>query len=264
MEETRQQSDQNGPATSVRPALLVIITAVIFFALGYGAAWIAFNSVFSGQDALAQVVNNAVNRAFAEYDIVQERAAAAAAPAPEPEAPTVQDINVDDDPAFGPEDAPIVIVEFSDFRCGFCARFHTQTFETLKTQYEGQIRFVYRDFPVVGGEQAALAAECVHDQGEDLFWDYHDLLFQNQQSVADPAALSELASRLDLNQDTFETCLAEETHRAEIENDFAEGLSYGVRGTPAFFINGRAVVGAQPLATFQQIIDEELALVEAG
>ncbi len=264
MEEIQQISAAPRAGTTVRPALLVLITAVVFFVLGYGAAWIAFNSIFSTQDELAQVVTTAVNRAFSEFDVAQARAQAQAPAAPAETAPTVQEISVDDDPAFGPEDAPVVIVEFSDFRCGFCGRFHNQTFETLKTQYEGQIRFVYRDFPVVGGEQAALAAECVHEQGLDLFWEYHDVLFQNQQTIADPAVLSELASGLDVDMEAFETCLVEETYRAEIEHDFAEGLSYGVRGTPAFFINGRAVVGAQPLAVFQQIIDEELAVAEAG
>ena len=262
MEEMQPVTPAGEAQGANRSVVIVVVTAVVFFVLGYGAAWFAFNSVFSSQDELTQIVNNAVNEAFAEFDLQQGAAVADAAP--EQAAPAVQEVSVDDDPAFGPEDAPITIVEFSDFRCGFCGRFHEQTFGALKSQYEGQIRFVYRDFPVVGGEQAALAAECVHDQGEDLFWEYHDLLFANQQTISSNDVLTELASTLDMDQDVFATCLAEATHSAEIEADFAEGLSYGVRGTPAFFINGRAVVGAQPLAVFQQIIDEELAAVEAG
>lgn len=263
MEELQSEPIVTQEPAAARPALLVLVTAVVFFALGYGAAWLAFNSVFGTQDEIAQAVENAVDQAFAEYDL-NRPAAVVEAPSVEDVVPSIQDVSVDDDPGLGPEDAPIVIVEFSDFRCGFCARFHNDTFKTIMAQYEGQIRFVYRDFPVVGGEQAALAGECVHDQGETLFWDYHDLLFANQQSISDPAALTELASTLDLDIDAFETCLADATHAGEIQIDVNDGLAAGVRGTPAFFINGRAVVGAQPLAVFQQIIDEELAAVEAG
>lgn len=263
MEDVQVVTTAATDSVPARPGLIVFITAVVFFALGYGAAWFAFNSVFQTQDEIAQTVQTAVNQAFAEFDLNQPPSAVVEAPAVE-EAPAVREVSVDDDPALGPEDAPIVIVEFSDFRCGFCGRFHNDTFPAIMEQYEGQIRFVYRDFPVVGGEQAALAAECVHDQGEALFWDYHALLFENQQSTGSAEALTELASTLDIDADAFETCLADATHAGEIQIDVNDGLAAGVRGTPAFFINGRAVVGAQPLTVFQQIIDEELAAVEAG
>jgi protein-disulfide isomerase len=261
-----EQPSVGNPKTTqqvtVRPAILVIVTAVIFFVLGYGASWFAFNSVLDAESELAQTVENAVNAAFAEYTLGQ---GAAVAGVPQATAvPEILDISVDDDPALGPEDAPITIVEFSDFRCGFCGRFHTQTFRPLLDQYEGQIRFVYRDFPVVGGELAALAAECVHEQGEDVFWQYHELLFANQQTIGEASKLSELAGTLDLDQEAFQVCVESGATEAEIQADFAEGMAYGVRGTPAFFINGRAVIGAQPLAVFQQIIDEELAALGAN
>ncbi|GAB4574080.1 MAG: hypothetical protein Kow0077_18840 [Anaerolineae bacterium] len=262
MVEEYQYNEQQSRSKGTRPALIVIVTAVIFFALGYGAAWFAFNSTFGSQDELAQVVQNAVNEAFSEFELAQGQADTAAAQQPEPTAAPVE-VSLDDDPAWGPEDAPVVIVEFSDFRCGFCGRFFAQTLPTLKEQYAGQIRFVYRDFPVVGGEQAALAAQCVFEQSEDLFWQYHDILFQNQSSTGERDVLVDLASGLDdIDLDAFQTCLDEERYASEIAADFNDGLSYGVRGTPAFFINGRAVVGAQPLAVFQQVIDE--ALAEAG
>ncbi len=258
MEQEYSLSGTGAAQSAVRPTVLVVVTAVIFFALGYGAAWFAFNSVVNAEEELAQTVTNAVNAAFAAYDLQQQEGAAAVAEAPRA-APGVQDISVDDDPALGPEDAPITIVEFSDFRCGFCGRFHTQTFGALMEQYEGQIRFVYRDFPVVGGELAALAAECVSEQSDELFWEYHDLLFANQADIGNAAKLSELAGTLALDQEAFQTCVDSEAMKSEIEADFTEGLTYGVQGTPAFFINGRAVVGAQPLAVFQQVIDAELA-----
>jgi hypothetical protein len=82
------------------------------------------------------------------------------------------EISVDDDPALGPADAPITIVEFSDFRCPYCSRFHLETFPDLMASFPDQIRFVYRDFPVVGGFEAALAANCANEQ--DAFWEFHD------------------------------------------------------------------------------------------
>ncbi|NPV66804.1 MAG: DsbA family protein [Anaerolineae bacterium] len=237
--------------------VMVLITAVLFFVLGYGAAWLALGTAVQGQAGLRETVRTAVAESFAALDLRAEAA-------PTQEAPTVLEVSVDDDPAFGPEDAPITIVEFSDFRCGFCGRFHAQTYGPLMQKYEGLIRFVYRDFPVVGGERAALAAECVHDQGEDLFWAYHDVLFANQQSLTSDEALVSLAADLGVDTEAMATCLADELHADEVQKDFTDGMALGVRGTPAFFINGRPVIGAQPLAVFQQIIDAELAAPEAG
>ncbi len=245
--------DQDRGASRV---VIVLITAVLFFVLGYGAAWLALGAAVQEQVGLRETVRTAVAESFAGLDLRAEAAPTAT--------PTVLEVSVDDDPAFGPEDAPITIVEFSDFRCGFCGRFHAQTYGPLMEKYEGLIRFVYRDFPVVGGERAALAAECVHDQGEDLFWAYHDVLFASQQSLTSDDALVSLAADLGVDTEALATCLADEVYADEVQKDFADGMALGVRGTPAFFINGRAVIGAQPLAVFQQIIDAELAAQEAG
>ncbi len=243
-------------ATSASPGraiLPLIITAVVFFVIGFAIAYLAFSAGAATQTAaLENTVRSAVSEALSGLNL----GAVAAAPTAEP-TPSVYDVSVDDDPAMGPEDAPIVMVEFSDFRCPYCARFQTQTLDPLLAQYEGQIRFVYRDFPVVGGDRAAMAAECAQDQ--NVFWEYHDLLFENQSSLGTDDALIELAGQLDIDVSVFSTCLSNNTHQEEIQNDFNEGMSYGVRGTPAFFINGRPIVGAQPLASFQQVIDEELA-----
>lgn len=257
MEQEHQSFKGQDQDHGVSRVVIVLITAVLFFVLGYGAAWLALGAVVQDQAGLRETVRTAVAESFAGLDL---RAEAAPTQAP----PTVLEVSVDDDPAFGPEDAPITIVEFSDFRCGFCGRFHAQTYGPLMEQYEGLIRFVYRDFPVVGGERAALAAECVHDQGEDLFWEYHDVLFANQQSLTSDEALVSLAADLGVDTEALATCLADEVHADEVQKDFADGMALGVRGTPAFFINGRAVIGAQPLAVFQQIIDAELAALDAG
>lgn len=169
--------------------------------------------------------------------------------------PTRFDIELDDDPAIGPEDAPIVIVEFSDFRCPYCRRFHEDTFPALLAAYPDQILFVYRDFPVVGGTEAALASECADEQG--AYWDYHDLLFSGGLELGTNAYLT-YAEDLDLDMDEFNACMDEERYADEVEADARYAAGLGANGTPTFFINGIPLVGAQPLINFQQIIDAEL------
>jgi protein-disulfide isomerase len=176
--------------------------------------------------------------------------------AQDPSQPTRFEIDLDDDPAMGPEDAPIVIVEFSDFRCPYCRRFHEDTFQALWDAYPDQIRFVYRDFPVVGGVEAAQASECADEQG--AYWDYHDLLFSGGLELGTGAYLS-YAEDLDLDMDEFNACMDEERYADEVEADARYAAGLGANGTPTFFINGIPLVGAQPLASFQQIIDAELA-----
>jgi protein-disulfide isomerase len=165
------------------------------------------------------------------------------------------DVSVDDDPALGPDDAPITIIEFSDFACQFCRRFHQETFQLLMDAYPGQIRFVYRDFPVVGGFEAAQAAECADEQG--FFWEYHDLLFTGTQGLS-RGAYEQYAEDLGMDTDVFTTCLDEERYKSEVTNDANYASSLGISGTPTFFINGIPLVGAQPLGNFKQVIDGEL------
>lgn len=173
------------------------------------------------------------------------------------------DYLADDDPYIGPEDAPVVMVEFSDFLCGFCGRHFQQTLQPLLERYEGHIRYVYRDFPVIGGEtsyRAALAAECAADQGE--FWEYHNLLFDNQSALSQGdtrGTLVGFAQNLGLDMDAFSTCYDSEQHQQDIRLDLLDAQSIGASGTPAFYINGRFVSGAQGFDTFAAIIDNELS-----
>lgn len=123
-------------------------------------------------------------------------------------------------------------------------------------QYEGQIRFVYRDFPVVGGEAAAFASECADEQGE--YWTYHDALFDDPNAFTSMDVFVSTAEELGLDAEAFEACLESDEIREEIINDYNDGRAYGVTGTPTFFVNGVRLVGAQPLSAFQSVIDEEL------
>jgi protein-disulfide isomerase len=180
--------------------------------------------------------------------------------APQPTVLAVVDVSVDDDPARGPEDAAVTIIEFSDFQCPYCGRFFQQTLPQLMQQYGDRIRFVYRDFPLdqihPNARNAAIAAECADDQGR--FWEYHDLLFSNQQALGVPD-LKRYAEQLGLDADAFAECLDSQKYNEEVSADLRDGIQAGVSGTPTFFINGRRVVGAQPLQTFQTIIDQALA-----
>lgn len=166
------------------------------------------------------------------------------------------EVEEDDDPARGPADAPITMIEFSDFRCPFCKRFFTETLTPLLEAYPDQIRFIYRDFPVVGGFEAALASECAHEQ--DAYWAYHDLLFSGEFEELTSEAYLAYAERLALDLDSFSSCLQEERYTEEVENDARYAAGLGVTGTPTFFINGIPLVGAQPLEIFTQLIDAEL------
>ena len=173
------------------------------------------------------------------------------------EEPSRFDVSVDDDPALGPQDAPITIIEFSDFRCGFCAKFRRETLDALLAEYPDQIHFVYRDFPVAGGYEAALAAECADEQG--AFWDFHDLLFSGEIPNLDRDAFAIYAEKLDLDVQDLLACVDEERLSEEVEADARFASSLGITGTPTFFINGIPLVGAQPLSAFIQIIEYELA-----
>jgi protein-disulfide isomerase len=173
---------------------------------------------------------------------------------------------MDDDPFIGPEDAPVVIVEFSDFFCGFCGQHYEQTLTPILEDYDGYVRYVYRDFPGVGGDFAVLAAmgaECAHDQ--DAFWIYHNTLFERQGSLpttsmdAMNAALIDQAEELGLDVEPFTTCLESQQHLNEVLADLSDAQSAGARGTPAFIINGRLYSGAQPYEQFASIIEGELA-----
>jgi len=179
-----------------------------------------------------------------------------------PPSPTVGIIQVsaDDDPAIGPEDAPVLIVEFSDYQCPFCARSALETFPQILETYEGKIRLVFRDFPLTSihsnAQKAAEAAECADDQGQ--FWAYHDILFQNQQAL-DLDSLKAYAQQLGLDTDAFNECLDSGQYASEVQNDLAQGQSYGVTATPTFFVNGRLLRGAQPFSAFRVAIERELA-----
>ena len=170
-------------------------------------------------------------------------------------------VDLDDDPVLGKKDAPITIVEFGDYQCPFCGRAFQQTFPQIKKDYidTGKAKYVFRDFPLSfhpNAQPAAEASECAHEQGK--FWEFHDTLFTNQESLGKDFYLK-LAGDLKLDVAKFTQCIDSNKYKQEVEDDFNAGSQYGVSGTPSFFINGVRLVGAQPYAAFKQVIDQELA-----
>ena len=160
--------------------------------------------------------------------------------------------------AKGPVDAPIQLVEFSDFHCPFCKRVEPTIAEVLK-KYDGKIRFIYKDFPLDSlhpqARAASEAARCAGEQGK--FWEFHSKIYAGA-SDASAATMQAYAKDVGLDAAAFETCRSNRKHQARVQADVAEGTKFGVSGTPAFFINGRFLSGAQPLEAFSKIIDEEL------
>jgi len=189
--------------------------------------------------------------------------------------PQIIQVSLDDDPVRGNPDAPITMVEFSDFQCPFCQRFHQTTLPLILENYvdTGKVKFVYRDFPIVsihpnGAVVTAIAAECADEQG--MFWQYHDKIFQNQKNwerLATEDIVNELrayAEEFDLNTNQFNDCLDSSKYLNEVNNDLQEGTSYGITGTPVFFIGNEErgyikVTGAQPYSVFQSVLDQMLA-----
>src|SRR5262249_54625145 len=153
---------------------------------------------------------------------------------------------------------PVTIVEFSDFQCPYCKK-SEETLGDLLAKYKGRVKLAYLDFPLreihPQAEQAAEAARCAGEQGK--FWEYHDTLFADQ-SKLDEASLAERARNLKLDERAFQTCLAGGKFKNSVEADIQQGNKIGVAGTPAYFINGVFLSGAQPQAEFEKIIDQAL------
>ena len=173
--------------------------------------------------------------------------------------PPVLPVATDDDPSVGPSGAPITIIEFSDFQCPYCQK-SVGALKELRRLYGDRIRIVYRDYPGPNHPQAnpaAEAAQCAGDQGK--FWEYHDALFDHQGTGWDYEAL---ARDLGLQTGEFSACLNTGRYREEVIKDLQDGLTLGIASTPTFFINGRPLVGARPMADFTAIIDRLLQKAE--
>lgn len=177
-----------------------------------------------------------------------------------PTTTTTKDLKIlESDHVFGDKNAPVVMIEYSDFQCPFCLRFHPTIKQILK-EYPDKVAWVYRHFPLDSIHQharrAAEASECAAEQGK--FFEYADELFNNQSNLGEDL-YTQLASKLGLDTGQFEDCLSSGKYKTKINADVSSGQAAGVRGTPATFINGQLVSGAQSFDTVKGIIDSELS-----
>lgn len=170
-----------------------------------------------------------------------------------------------DGPSRGSVKAPVTLIEFSDFRCSFCRKFWQTTLPLLDKKYisTGKVKFIYRHFAVLGkpSEVAAQAAECAGEQGK--FWEYHDKLFAGAGSplAFTDGKLKSYAKELGLKSQVFNQCVDSGKQLKKVEGETAIGAFLGARGTPAFFLNGQMLVGAQPFEVFESLIEQELKKV---
>lgn len=181
--------------------------------------------------------------------------------------------SIDDDPVKGDQNAPVTIIEFSDFECPFCAKFYFETLPLIEKNYveTGKVKLVFRDFPIQqihpNAIPAAIASECADDQGE--FWPYHDKVFETQKEWNKLDQLGAVdkfkayAVELGLDASEFDECLESAKHINEVSLDYQEGVKYGVSGTPAFFVGNDQtgyvkVEGAKSFASFASVIDSKL------
>ena len=197
----------------------------------------------------------------------------------DPNAPAPQSqpvITADDDPVLGSVDAPVTMIEFSDFQCPFCARFYSETLPLIKANFidTGLVKMVYRDFPLQSihpnAIPAAVASECADEQG--TYWEYHDILFETV-SVWGPMEISGAveqfkvyAADLGLDTETFSECVDTGKYVTEVTDDYADGVAYGVTGTPAFFLGSEQtgyfpISGARPYPEFQFAIEQILGAI---
>lgn len=178
-----------------------------------------------------------------------------------PEIARVQ-VSADDDAVKGDPKAKVEIIEFSDYECPFCGNFYRETLSQIKTEYidTGKAKFIYRDFPLNSihpqAQKAAEAAECAGEQ--DKYYDMHDMLFENGVQGG-PDIFKQYAGDIGLDIAKFSECLDTSKMASEVQKDFQDGQRSGVSGTPAFFVNGKLVSGAQPFSVFKELIDAELA-----
>lgn len=169
-------------------------------------------------------------------------------------------VTEDNNPSLGPASAAITIIEFSDYQCPFCTKFHKEIWPQIKAAYGDQIRLVYRDFPLISihdnAVSAAEAADCALEQNK--YWEFHDALFSDKYSLGKDNYI-QYATELKLDVTAFTTCIDSRKFQSEVNADYTYASNLGVSSTPTFFLNGIPLVGAQPFTVWKGLIDKELA-----
>jgi protein-disulfide isomerase len=235
----------------------------ITFVLGLAVGYIFWGiQPFSKQSEAAQVVKSeptAAQESEAEpAQTADSESAAEGGAQPTPEFRRY-DVPIDDDPVLGSEDAEITLIEFSDYECPFCRKWHMEVFGRIREDYPDQVRFVFRDFPLTSlhpnAVPAAEAANCANEQ--DAFWEFNEKLFNGE--ILSEDIYKQYAQELELDTDAFEECISDGRYNDEVMADYQYASTLGVQSTPTFFLNGIPLVGAQPYEVFKEVIDQELA-----
>lgn len=245
-------------AKNLNPVLVILLVVAAYF-VGSLSTEVKYLKKESGQPVLGANEGNSLS----------------APQAPEDNSAPVK-VSVDDDPVLGNKNAPVTLIEFSDYECPFCKKYFTETYPQVKKDYidTGKVKMVFRDLPLGFHQNApkeAEAAECARKQGGDsVYFKYHDQIFTKTTSNGTGLALDQLpviAKGLGLNTGKFQQCLDSGEFKNEVEKDLADAGKVGASGTPTFFIgkstgdgeiDGIKVVGAQPYSAFKTIIDELL------
>jgi protein-disulfide isomerase len=256
LEVVPNDAPEQEPAPGKNP-LSTILFSVLFFALGLGLGYLIWGS--SIRFGLPVSANQQPGNQEAGAAVVANPQPTQELQIPE-ELPRL-DVTIDeDDPIWGSKDAPITIVEFSDYECPFCEKWYQETLSPLMQEYPDQIRFVYKDFPLAGihseAVNAAVAANCAGEQ--DAYWAYHNALFDRKYGLGTDA-YAQYASDLGLDEKAFAECMVEQRYKDEVMADYEYASGLGVQSTPTFFLNGIPIVGAQPYDFFKQVVDLELA-----
>ena len=241
------------PAARQRPYFILIpIAFILGMFLGYYIRAQGVATRVAAQDPTAEAEPQAAAIATAV-------AATMTAAQSQPQEVVRYDVPIANNPILGPQDAPITLIEFSDYECPFCKRWHDETFDRLLEAFPEQIRFVYRDFPLTNihpnAAPAAEAANCAHEQ--ERFWDFHRKLFSS--NVLNAETYLGYATELGLDMPAFEECVSTRRYQEEVMADLEWAVNLGISSTPTFFINGIALVGAQPYDVFYDVISKELA-----
>lgn len=224
----------------------------------------AFDQIVSMAEA-GELEDRILESAKQQYQQAQQQPQQPQQPPPPSNEPV--DIIAGDSYAIGDPNAPVTIIEFTDFQCPFCVRHFEQTFPQIMQNYvdTGKVRYIFKDFPLTSihpqAVKAAEAARCAIEQ--DAYLEMHSQLFSNQRQWSGQGGVEAIfigyADALGLDQNAFSDCLESGRYTNAINDDLQEGSGFGVRGTPAFFVNGLLVSGAQPYSVFQQIIDQALS-----
>jgi protein-disulfide isomerase len=244
------------PASPARPKPYFILIPIAFI-IGMFAGYFIRGEGITARTAAAERSAASTAAAAPRPTAATNQPAAAA----ENEARTVTryEVPIDDDPVLGPDNAPITIIEFSDYECPYCKRWHDDSFERLIETFPDEVRFVYRDFPLTNihpnAAPAAEAANCAHEQGR--FWDFHRKLFST--TLLNHQVYLSYAEELGLDQAAFDECVSSRRYKDEVIADLEWAINLGISSTPTFFINGIAIVGAQPFEVFYEVITKELA-----